>query len=101
STKNGILQESERVLVGNALDFAETLVRQVMVPRTEIVAVPDDTTVSGVVELLRQSPSTRLPVSRDALDHSVGVVHVKAVVGAPPDKAVREIMRRPLYLPET
>jgi CBS domain containing-hemolysin-like protein len=101
STRKGILQESERVLVGNALDFAETLVRQVMVPRTEIVAVPEDTTVAGVVELLRQSPFTRIPVYRDDLDHIVGVIHVKDVVGAAPEKPVRDLMRKPLYLPET
>jgi len=101
STKNGILQESERVLVGNALDFAETLVRQVMVPRTEIVAVPEDTSVAGVVQLLRQNPFTRLPVYRDDLDHVVGVVHVKDVVGASAAQLVRDIMRKPLYLPET
>ncbi len=101
STKNGILQESERILVGNALDFAETLVRQVMVPRTEIVAIPDDSTVEGVVQLLRQSPFTRLPVYREDLDHIVGVVHVKDVVGATPARAVSELMRKPLYLPET
>lgn len=101
STKNGILQESERILVGNALDFAETLVRQVMVPRTEIVAIPDDSTVEGVVQLLRQSPFTRLPVYREDLDHIVGVVHVKDVVGAVAARAVSELMRKPLYLPET
>jgi CBS domain containing-hemolysin-like protein len=101
STRKGILQESERVLVANALDFAETLVRQVMVPRTEIVAVPDDTTLAGVVSVLRQSPFTRLPVYRDDLDHIVGVIHVKDVVGAAAEKLVREIMRKPLYLPET
>lgn len=101
STRKGILQESERLLVANALDFAETLVRQVMVPRTEIVAVPDDSTVAGVIELLRQSPFTRLPVYREDLDHVVGVVHVKDVVGAASDRSVRDLMRRPLYLPET
>ena len=101
STRTGVLQESERVLVGNALDFAEILVRQVMVPRTEIVAVPDDSTVAGVVELLRQNPFTRIPVYRDDLDHVVGVIHVKDVVGAAPERAAREIMRKPLYLPET
>ena len=101
STKNGILQESERVLVGNALDFAETLVRQVMVPRTEMVAIPDDTTVAGVVEVLKQSPFTRLPVYHEDLDHIVGVIHVKDVVGASPERLVRDIMRKPLYLPET
>ncbi len=101
STKNGILQESERILVGNALDFAETLVRQVMVPRTEIVAVPDDTTVGGVMQVLAQSPFTRLPVYRDDLDHIVGVIHVKDIVGAVQAKAVSDVMRKPLYLPET
>lgn len=101
STRKGILQESERVLVGNALDFAETLVRQVMVPRTEIVAVPDDAAVAQVVDLLRRSPFTRLPVYHDDLDHIVGVVHVKDAVGVAADRPLRELMRKPLYLPET
>jgi CBS domain containing-hemolysin-like protein len=101
STRKGILQESERVLLGNVLDFADTLVRQVMVPRTEMVAVPDDTTVDGVIELLRQSPFTRIPVYHEDLDHVAGVIHVKDVVGARPDRPARELMRKPLYLPET
>jgi putative hemolysin len=57
--------------------------------------------VGGVVELLRQSPFTRIPVYRDDLDHIVGVIHVKDVVGAAAERSVREIMRKPLYLPET
>ena len=101
STRKGILQESERVLLGNVLDFADRLVRQVMVPRTEIVAVPDDTTVGGVMQLLRQSPFTRIPVYREDLDHIVGVIHVKDVVGAEPGRPARDLMRKPLYLPET
>ena len=101
STRKGILQESERVLLGNVLDFADRLVRQVMVPRTEIVAVPDDTTVGGVIQLLRQSPFTRIPVYREDLDHIVGVIHVKDAVGAAPDRPAKELMRKPLYLPET
>ena len=101
STRKGILQESERVLLGNVLDFADTLVRQVMVPRTEMVAVPEDTTISGVVQLLGQSPFTRIPVYREDLDHIVGVIHVKDVVGAAADRPARELRRKPLYLPET
>ncbi len=101
STRKGILQESERVLLGNVLDFADRLVRQVMVPRTEMVAVPDDTTVGGMIELLRHSPFTRIPVYRDDLDHIVGVIHVKDVVGAEPHRPAHELMRKPLYLPET
>ncbi|MEP7003744.1 MAG: hemolysin family protein, partial [Chloroflexota bacterium] len=101
STRKGMLQESEQLLVGNALDFAETVVRQVMVPRTEIVATPDDSTVHGIVQLLRQTPFTRIPVYHEDLDHIVGVIHVKDVVGAAADKPVRDLMRKPLYLPDT
>ncbi|HVR88663.1 MAG TPA: hemolysin family protein [Candidatus Limnocylindria bacterium] len=101
STRKGILQESERVLLGNALDFADTFVRQIMVPRTEIVAAPDDATVADVLELVRQSPFTRIPIYHEDLDHVIGIIHVKDAVGAPSDRPARDVMRRPLYLPET
>ncbi len=81
SARQGGLQESERVIVGNALDFADTVVRQVMVPRTEIVAVPEDLDLSGLLAMARQTRFSRFPVYRDDLDHIVGVVHVKDLVG--------------------
>jgi CBS domain containing-hemolysin-like protein len=103
SARQGILQESERVIVGNALDFADTLVRQVMVPRTEIVAVPEDLDLAGLLAMARQTRFSRLPVYREDLDHIVGVVHVKDLVGV--DRAshatARDFMRRVLAVPET
>src|SRR6266849_269478 len=53
SPREGVLQESERVIVGNALNFADTLVRQVMVPRTEIVAVPEELDLAGLIAMAR------------------------------------------------
>lgn len=103
SAKHGVLQESERVIVGNALDFADTLVRQVMVPRTEIVAVPDDLDLAGLVAMTRQTRISRLPVYHDDLDHVVGVLHVKDLVGV--DRTshakARDLMRRVPAIPET
>ena len=103
SARQGVLQESERVIVGNALDFADTLVRQVMVPRTEIVAVPDDLDLAGLVAMARQTRISRLPVYRDDLDHVVGVIHVKDLVGV--DRTshakARDFMRRIPAIPET
>ena len=101
STRKGILQESERILLGNALDFADTLVRQVMVPRTEIVGVPDDIVVDGIVQLTGQNPFTRFPVYHLDVDHIVGIIHLKDVVRAAPGTAVSTLMRKPLYLPES
>jgi len=102
STRKGILQESERVLLGRALDFADTMVRQVMVPRTEIVASADDQTLRELRDLSRDHPFTRFPVYHGDLDHVVGVVHIKDLVPAQDlSRAVSEVMRRPLVFPET
>jgi CBS domain containing-hemolysin-like protein len=103
SAREGVLQESERVIVGNALNFADTLVRQVMVPRTEIVAMPEELDLAGLVAMARQHRLSRFPVYRDDLDHVVGVVHVKDLVGV--DRASKakahDIMRRVPAIPET
>ncbi len=104
STRSGALQESERVLLGRALDFADTFVRQVMIPRTEIVAVPDDTPLEGLLAMAREHPFTRYPVYREDLDHIIGVVHLKDLVGRGserPGPTARQIMRKVPVIPET
>jgi len=103
STRKGILQESERVLLGNVLDFADRLVRQVMIPRTEIIAVPDDTPVSGLLALAREHRFTRFPVYHEDIDHVVGSVHIKDLVGPldPAKATAKELMRRVTLFPET
>ena len=103
SARQGVLQESERVIVGNALDFADTLVRQVMVPRTEIVAVPEELDLVGLVAMARQHRLSRFPVYRDHHDHIGGVVHVKDLVGVDRMSKAKahDIMRRVPAIPET
>lgn len=102
STRKGILQESERVLLGNALDFADTYVRQVMVPRTEMIAVPHDTPLAGLFEMARQHPFTRYPVYRENIDHAVGVVHLKDLVSREPHGGTAADVMRPVpIIPET
>jgi CBS domain containing-hemolysin-like protein len=102
SSRKGVLQESERVLLARALDFADTLVRQVMVPRTEIVAIEDGATLRALRDLALERPFTRFPVFHEDLDHIVGVVHIKDLVPATDlSRPVGEVMRRPLFMPET
>src|SRR2546425_8422592 len=103
STKKGVLQESERVIVSRAMEFADRIVRQVMVPRTEIVAVADDTPVSELLVTARSHRFSRFPVYQEDLDHVIGLVHVKDLVGV--DRAshakARDVMRKVPVMPET
>jgi CBS domain containing-hemolysin-like protein len=103
STRKGVLQESERVIVGRAMEFADRMVRQVMVPRTEIVAVADTTPVSEVLVTARQHRFSRFPVYQDDLDHIIGIVHVKDLVGVDKDNRTRarDVMRKVPVMPET
>jgi CBS domain containing-hemolysin-like protein len=102
ASRTGVLQESERVLLDRALDFADTIVRQVMVPRTEIVGIDEDATLRELRDLARDRPFTRFPVFHEDLDHVVGVVHIKDLVPAPDlSRPVRDVMRKPLFMPET
>src|SRR5438067_7998247 len=103
STRKGVLQESERVIVGRAMEFADRVVRQVMIPRTEIVAVEEDAPIAELVATARQHHFSRFPVFHDDLDHVIGIVHVKDLVGV--DRAshakARDVMRKVPIMPET
>jgi magnesium and cobalt exporter, CNNM family len=103
STKQGVLQESERVIVGRAMEFADRIVRQVMVPRTEIVAVPDHASIRELLAVARQHRFSRFPVYQEDLDHVIGVVHVKDLVGIDHQShaKARDVARKVPLVPET
>lgn len=105
STRSGVLQESEREMLHNVLGFADKVVRQVMVPRTEIVAVEAGASAHDAVEIAQRHPYTRYPVYRRDLDHVVGVLHLRDLAGMAPETAMRTrvtaAMRRVVPVPET
>jgi CBS domain containing-hemolysin-like protein len=76
----GIFERDEGEFVGSLVDFFDTVVREVMTPRTEMVAVPDTATVNDVLEVMATTNMSRVPVYHETVDRVVGVVHVKSLV---------------------
>jgi len=77
-------------MLGNLLEFGELKVRDVMVPRAEIVAVEESIGLADLLKLFREAQHSRLPVFRETLDDPTGLIHVKDVLGlleAEPDGA--------------
>ena len=78
---------------------------QVMVPRTEMVCVPDDMHLQDLARLAARTSLTKFPVFADDLDHIIGVVHVKDIVRRmleqDTEMSARELMRETTFLPET
>jgi CBS domain containing-hemolysin-like protein len=106
SAESGVVADDEEEMLHAVFDFGDTLVRQVMVPRTEVVAVPSDSTIEDLIRLAIQQPHTKMPVFEGDLDHIIGVVHLKDVLRAfhgehKPRQPVRSIMREAIFVPET
>jgi putative hemolysin len=106
SAEGGVVEVDEEEMLHAVFDFSDTLVRQVMVPRTEMVAVPADATLESLKDIAIQNPYTKLPVYQDSLDHVIGVVHLKDVLRAmygkrAGAKTARDLMRETIFVPET
>lgn len=95
-------QEDGRLL-RSVVDFGDTLVREVMTPRPDVVAVRADATVDDLRALVREQQYSRLPVYRDNLDNIVGLVVVKDLIQREiaGSASVTEIMRPAAFVPET
>jgi CBS domain containing-hemolysin-like protein len=76
SQEAGVLEEQEEQMLHRVFDFADLTAGQVMVPRTEIVAVAADTPRDELLELLSRTGHTRLPVYRTNMDDMLGILYV-------------------------
>jgi CBS domain containing-hemolysin-like protein len=82
SQEAGVLEEHEEEMLHRVFGFADATAGQIMVPRTELVAVAADASRDRLIEQIARGGHTRLPVYRNDLDHIVGMLHVTDVVGA-------------------
>jgi len=106
SEEGGVLETPEREMLESVFDFGELLVRQVMIPRTEIVAIEADTRLDEIIATVTQYSYTKLPVYETDLDQIIGILHVKDVLRVmnQPDcqeTTARKMARETLYIPET
>ena len=106
STEGGAVATDESEMLHAVFDFGEMIVRQVMIPRTEIVAVEADVPLDEIIELTTQSTYTKFPVYDDSLDQILGIVHVKDLLNAlltpgPRENTARGYLREAIFVPET
>jgi magnesium and cobalt exporter, CNNM family len=78
--EQGLIERDERRLLQSIVDFGGTLVREVMTPRPDIVAIPTDSTLDELRELFREQEYSRIPVFKENLDNILGIVFVKDLV---------------------
>jgi magnesium and cobalt exporter, CNNM family len=104
SQEAGVLEEQEEQMLHRVFGFADLTAGQVMVPRTEVVAVEVDTPRDALVSLIARADHANLPVYRENLDHVIGILHVTdllAAVTANESVNLAALVREALTVPET
>jgi len=104
--QEGLIEREERRLIESIVDFGDTLVREVMTPRPDIVAVRADATLADLRQVFGEQQYSRVPVYRDSLDRILGFVFVKDLIRLPIDlppteQVVERLLRPAHYVPET
>jgi CBS domain containing-hemolysin-like protein len=100
----GHLRAEERRLIHRVFEFSDTLVREAMIPRTAMAAIPNNCSLEQITEAFRRHRYSRLPVFRNSLDDVVGFIHSKDVMPyilRPQEFLLAEVLQPPLFLPDT
>jgi putative hemolysin len=102
--QEGIVEQEEREMIHGILEMTDKLVREVMVPRVDIVAVEATDSIADVIKVIIEFGFSRIPIYEDNVDNIVGVVYAKdllrhGVVGDD-QRPLKAIAREPYYTPE-
>lgn len=100
----GAVEPQERAMISSVFELNDTLVREVMLPRIDVVAVPHNLGLQRAWETVMDSGHSRIPVYQESLDQIVGIFHAKDLMRhcqQLEQGTVRDIMREPFYVPET
>jgi len=103
--EEGIIEGEERRLLQSIVDFGDTLVREVMTPRPDIVAIKDDATIGDLRAMFQEQEYSRFPVYKESLDNIAGFVFIKDIFALGPaahdSSPIRPVIRTAAVVPET
>jgi putative hemolysin len=103
--EEGIIEEGDRELVRSAVEFGDKVVREVMTPRPEMIAIPGSATLEELLQLIDKHPVSRVPVYEGSLDHITGIAFAHDLLRvsdvAARTRTVSSIQRPVAFVPET
>ena len=104
--EEGYIEEDEREMIASILEFAATLVREIMVPRIDVVALQVGTSIDQALDRIVETGHSRIPVYEGTIDNIVGILNAKDLLvhlrddgGSRPE--LREMLRPAHFVPET
>ncbi|HXI43979.1 MAG TPA: hemolysin family protein [Bryobacteraceae bacterium] len=104
-TEEGLIHEEDRKLIQSVVEFGDKVVREVMTPRPNMVAIPVDATLEELRQIVINEQYSRIPVYEGTIDQIIGFVHVRDMFELEEEervrRTVRELMRPIRFVPES
>jgi putative hemolysin len=100
--KSGVFEPSEEDLIHSVFRFTDTVVTEVMVPRTEIVALEAESDLDTILRTMNEKGFSRLPIYAETIDNVIGVVYLKDILALHMEKRpfqLDEVIRKPYVVP--
>jgi len=105
ATADGIIDKQSGDMIKSVLEMRGAMVREVMVPRTEIIAISGDSRIEDILNLILSHGHTRMPVYEENVDNIIGILNVKDLIRFwskdTVDKDIIGILRKAYFIPET
>ncbi|HCI29570.1 MAG TPA: hemolysin family protein [Fervidobacterium sp.] len=106
--EEGSIDHEEGLMIQRTIAMDETLVKEIMIPRVDVVAVEEMQTIREVTELIMKEEYSRVPVYRETIDNIIGICYAKDLLSFIASRGtevldkvrVKELMRTPLFVPE-
>ena len=101
--KEGLITIEERKMLKNIVNFGDKKINTIMVPRSDIIAIPENITLTEIKKIITEDEHTRIPVYKDNIDHIIGFIHskdlAKFLCDANSDFNLQKIIRKILFVP--
>ena len=101
----GVIEQDEKEMIYSVFALADTLAREVMIPRIDIVALDTEASLDEALDLVIRAGHSRIPTYEDTIDNIVGVLYAKDLLELWRDKrepaTLRDILRTPYFVPES
>jgi CBS domain containing-hemolysin-like protein len=101
--REGVVEEEEREMISGVLELTDKVVREIMVPRVDVIGVEVRCTVDDVMRLVTEHGHSRIPLYEDTIDNIVGLIYAKdllRVCNTDQRPTLREMAREPYFTPE-
>jgi putative hemolysin len=103
--REGVIEEEEKQMIASIFELGDTLVREIMVPRLDVVALDSETTLAESLDLIIEKGHSRIPVYEGSIDQIIGFLYAKDLLRTfrdqQTDVPIRQILRKAYFVPQS